>query len=765
MTLCNLMLQRAQAEHLLSALCPLDDILIEPQLMGIPYPYPDEISVEQIPFAYSLVPYAPDMPQLSARLPQQRIAVLEAINKVKHLAILAPAGFGKSVTLAILASRFARQENTEAGHYTQYPLFIHALEILDCINDSATEIDSLSTALSNAYPGIDEAALHEHILTIISEKNAILLLDGMDELSLSAHERLLTWLNDIKKSRPGLSIVITLSPSNVSNILEAGFALMGLAGWRWESYQVWLKKWNTVWTRSQSTHLNNPDEKPAVKIEFLEKWLPEPGMRSPLEWTLQVWGAYSGDMTGRTFPESMIAYLQRVTATCFDMEKWASIAANLVSTDTTVLTSKMLSVAFSVRQRNKLKPEIENTETSQSKTVQSIPQNVSEFQYQIIRNGLVRPVGNSTFRFSNPLILAFLAGFGLPEQYVAGSSVNFPQWEIGSFTYGLFAVRTGQMKWFSTLIQPAKDDIYFPEAISTLINLPTVPRDWKNIFFKYLSDAISNETIHFSLRCRLLNFFWKDSAITAQKFFQFLLSSPLESVRRIALLGLLPYTTLQSVLEMVESKLNDPVASVRQTAMLVSGSSPRQSALETLMDILVSSSEIDRFSAAEAIANRSVDGYPVLKEAVQVDEIQVRRAGVFGLSQIRAAWSTEILRDLTTQDSEWIVKNAALQALEINIHSSMYLPVKQVHPSQAAWLIEFASQMGRGVPAGSFPLELLLQAAGSTNQAYVHHALYYLMHINDKNIEQALKTCLLHEYALIQDQAAFILLLYKFRGN
>ncbi len=380
--LCNAVLQRAQSEHLLSALCRLDDILIEPQLTGVPYPYPEEISFEQIPFTYSLVPYAPDMPQLSARLPQQRFAVLEAINSIKHLAILAPAGFGKSVTLAMLASRFARQENAEEGQYTLYPLYLHVLELIECINEKEQArdngIDTISAAIAIAYPGIDETALHEHLISSIHENNAILLLDGMDELSLSAHEKLATWLNGLKKAQPGLPIVITLSPSNISMILESGFALMGLAGWRWEAYQEWLKKWNNVWKYSQSVHLQNPEEDSPVQIELIQKWLPEPGMRNPLEWTLQVWGAYSGDLTGRTFPEIILAYLQRVTAASFDLEKWATLASELVIADTTVLTSKMIGVAFSNYQKNRLKAENENVEGSQVITLQEKPQNKSE---------------------------------------------------------------------------------------------------------------------------------------------------------------------------------------------------------------------------------------------------------------------------------------------------------------------------------------------------------------------------------------------------
>jgi hypothetical protein len=183
------------------------------------------------------------------------------------------------------------------------------------------------------------------------------------------------------------------------------------------------------------------------------------------------------------------------------------------------------------------------------------------------------------------------------------------------------------------------------------------------------------------------------------------------------------------------------------------------------MDTLISGSEIERFCAAECLAYRPDDGHSVLKETLQVEDLMIKRAGVFGLSQVREEWSETLLRNTTILDGEWLVKNAASQALEINTHPELYLPVNQITPSQSPWLIEFASKLGRGIPAGSFPMELLMQAAASSDLAHVHNALEYLSSVHDNSLQQLLQDCTLNENFRIQDHAAFLMLLGKLRGN
>jgi len=58
------------------------------------------------------------------------------------------------------------------------------------------------------------------------------------------------------------------------------------------------------------------------------------------------------------------------------------------------------------------------------------------------------------------------------------------------------------------------------------------------------------------------------------------------------------------------------------------------------------------------------EGYEILKEGTSLEDIITRRAAVFGLASIRSSWANDLLERIVVEDSQWVVRNAAGQALE-----------------------------------------------------------------------------------------------------
>ena len=750
-----MILYRAQSEHLLSALCPLDDILIEPRLMGKPYPLPDEVEEEQIPLSYSLIPYAPDLPQLASRLPAQTVNILDAISSAKHIAVLAPGGHGKSVALATLASRYARNETVDERSYNGFPFYLHVTD-LD-MRDDTDVLEILAEAMVAAYPSHELKFVRSLVAQTMEDQEAVLIIDGLDELTPASHQFVAAFLAKFKKTKPDIPIITSLSPANISILPESGFALMGLAFWNPGIYREWLKKWNTVWSNRVVSSSEQSDSTFRTP-ELVMQWLPEPLIHTPLEWTLLVWGYFSHDLSGQSLPELLNSYLSRMTGNHFDLDKWAEIARKMVEAGKITFDSRQVQTPFTL----KLKPAGQPYPANSPDTSYS-PQNNAEYVTQLKNFGLLKRTPNGQYRFIHSFIPGFLASF--TEIRTADfQPLNYPQWELKSLAVGLNAVRTVNLDWLGKVLKPVEPAFNFPCELATLFNLQSVPVDWKNEILKHLNSLLTRKDLAISLRLRLLPFFWKEKPAHTIKFFQYLLKNSSVDIRRISLLGLVPYTKSAQVLDSIKPFLVDPDVSVKLTAMIVFSTSPLASSLDLLMDTLISSSEVERFCAAVCLAYRPEDGHSVLKETLQVEDLMIKRAGVFGLSQVREEWSKELLRNTTILDGEWLVKNAASQALEINTHPKLYLPVKQIPPSQSPWLLEFASKLGRGIPAGSFPMELLMQAAASSDPAHVHNALEYLSHVHD-NMQQLLQDCTLNENFRIQDHAAFLMLLGILRGS
>jgi HEAT repeat protein len=109
-----------------------------------------------------------------------------------------------------------------------------------------------------------------------------------------------------------------------------------------------------------------------------------------------------------------------------------------------------------------------------------------------------------------------------------------------------------------------------------------------------------------------------------------------------------------------------------------------------------------------------------------MDDLLVRRAVVYGLARVNQPWSIEILENVQIEDGQWIVRNAASEALE-NLHQpNPYIPYPLPQLSETPWLIAFAAKLGMGVIPGKPAMELLIQALKNGSEVQRLAALEYL---------------------------------------
>jgi HEAT repeat protein len=104
----------------------------------------------------------------------------------------------------------------------------------------------------------------------------------------------------------------------------------------------------------------------------------------------------------------------------------------------------------------------------------------------------------------------------------------------------------------------------------------------------------------------------------------------------------------------------------------------------------------------------------------------VRRSVVFGLGRVRQPWAIEILEKLQMEDKEWIVRNAAIQALEEIRQPNPHIPRALPSLTETAWLVEFASKQGLGVTSGEQAESLVLQALKSGTEDERLQAMEFL---------------------------------------
>jgi HEAT repeat protein len=123
-----------------------------------------------------------------------------------------------------------------------------------------------------------------------------------------------------------------------------------------------------------------------------------------------------------------------------------------------------------------------------------------------------------------------------------------------------------------------------------------------------------------------------------------------------------------------------------------------------------------RCAAAEALANHTDEGHPILQEGSRMEDPGVRRATIYGLQRIDESWAVETLHKLQKDDEQWVVKNAAGQALEEISHPDLSIPQPNPPLSHTPWLIAFAGERGLGVAPGKPAVDLLLLAMLEGNE-------------------------------------------------
>jgi HPt (histidine-containing phosphotransfer) domain-containing protein len=160
----------------------------------------------------------------------------------------------------------------------------------------------------------------------------------------------------------------------------------------------------------------------------------------------------------------------------------------------------------------------------------------------------------------------------------------------------------------------------------------------------------------------------------------------------------------------LRSLLQDQDAPVALAAGMALGAIGNEEALQELLVALTQSSESVRQAVAEALATLPGDGYEVLFEAIQDDDMMLRRAAVFGLRRIRAPWATIAIYRAFLEDEQWYVRSAAQQAFEERQYGRMTsLTGAPPGPAELDWLALWASLRGETVPAGPAGQQMLVR--------------------------------------------------------
>jgi HEAT repeat protein len=765
-------LQRAQRQHLTAPLFSLDDILIEPGLM-IPPSKDDPTAPEPAQsIAGQVIPYLPDWPELVAPFGVPSLTPAQALQSGRSLVIIGQPGSGKTVALAHLASQIARQDPATGKYVNAIPVFVHALELDTTLAENEDPMINMIRAISGNASMVMQPQIPRFLKAVFKDKQrkVVLLLDGLDELSAQQMTAMQAYLAAFLKRHPRLQIIATASSDYIDGLTRINLFPLALAAWSLTQKKELTQKWGKAWSEQISPEIRKQNKGVDLDPLLMENWLSgENAYATPLEWSLRLWGAYAGDMGGSHSLGALHTYLARFLPNPAMMPALEALAHQMVQASRASLSfdeaEKILS-SVAIQKATQLQPVepsaasdpavpvdasiSENSEAVSAEAARTGEQSTSPgkgkrtrskgrrdvmgTQGELILSALISSrvlvqLGNRQIRFANPVLLGFLAGmqttYGEAERIVE-TILEKIDWPVYLIVLRYAAACSENPIWIYPLIDHAEAPLYRTLLLAARWMKDSPPEaEWRAHTMRNLVTKLQDDLIPLGMRARIIAAFLLSQDASILKLFKQLLNHKSPVVRRAALLGSGALGSPQLINDIL-GQLADFDPAMRNTACLALSAIPGEAALNAIVQVLLSGDEEIRQAAAEALSRIKPDGHKVLEEAAAEEDLLTRRASVYGLVQIREPWAREVLEKMAVGDGQWVVRNAAAQALETMQDATAGLPKPLPKPSESPWLLTFASKLGMGILPGQPATDVLNMVLKSGSVEEQIAALSYL---------------------------------------
>lgn len=768
-------LRRAQGMHLASSLFSLDDILQEPRLLAPPVRVePGVIGIQEDIISQTL-PYMPAWPELAAIYRAPTIGVAESIAGGSNIVIVGAAGMGKTVALAHLASvaanlkvRLDPNSDLEA-----VPYLYHVADLQFPFDTSKDPANLIVNAASEHAPIFDLRRLPGFIQQTLKNGQALLLIDGFDELDPQGQQNVVDWFKALLQAYPRITIVTTGCAGQLHGLASLGFSPLALIAWDTPRVSRFIQQWGELWSRAVTLEALTPTGTEQVDPVLLNTWLAvdNHGL-TPFELTLKVWGAYAGDSLGSRVLDAIATHVRRLAPSGTPVAALELLAMQAVLTlqpvfdprqarswvkQYDIVEDKPLESAETVTQSGiEEDPALSDSQKiriKRSKASEAVPS--YGLLSKLVESGLLISHQNNRMRFLHPVLNGYLAGQAIGDNDADTTLLALPDWDGKTISLRYLAARADASAVADIMLKESDLPLH-SHSFAVARWLRDAPKEgsWRSKAFASLLAILQAEGQPLSLRGQAMAAFVTSGDPGASTLFRQLLSSRSFELIPLAALGSGALKDSKAI-DALEELMQAPVGAVRRAICLALVAIGSEKSLESVARALLQGDEELRRAAAEALANDPVEGQAMLKEGATLADILVRRAVVHGLARVGQPWAIETLQRMQVEDDQWAVRNLANQYLEQIQTMDTRVPRPLATPSESAWLIAFAGKQKMGIPRGGPATDVLLSAfkQGDTEERLA--ALPYLKRVANEGIIGALYNAMYGEDPEVRE-AAFL---------
>lgn len=739
-------LRRAQGMHLAAPLFALDEILqeplliIPPQIMDPSAPHHLEDVVSQT------LPYLPAWPEIAAAYHAPTFTLAQALSGNANIVIIGQPGTGKTVALAHLASLAANRSEQLDALKDIVPFLVHVADLNLPISDPQDALAPIIDAASEHAPLFDLNRIPAFFENTFKSGNALLLVDGFDEIASEAQQIITDYLKLIVQKYPKTRIVTTGAPEYLGNLISIGFAPLALITWSTQESDKFIEHWGRLWTQTVARETSDEQIDPLI----LNTWLNTNSANlSPLELTLKTWGAYAGDILGPHVLEFIATHIRRISPANIPLAALETLAMQVMLSAQPVFDPRKARDWVKSFEAAEDKIEGESSESSTNEEIpaeESKPRKSKKGEKVVIKttssgvigkmaaSGLLVTYPNNKMRFTHSIFAGYLAGRALTNYNADEALLNQPDWSGKYLTMRYLAAHGDVSSLVQALLEFTRMPMHHP-LFAAARWLRDAPKNapWRGKIFGALAAILQTENIPLNLRGQAMAAFVISSDSSALPLFrQFATTLSFELVQ-LSALGSGAARDAKSI-EVLTRAMDAPSLNVRRAACMALVSIGTNEALEVVAYTLMNGDEDIRRAAAEALATDPREGYAMLREGITLSDILLRRSVVYGLGRVHEAWAVDILQKIQVEDDQWVVRNAATEILDANINAGINAPRKLKAPSESPWLVEFAAKQGTGISPGTPATAVLLQGLKSDDENIRLGVLPYLKYSPSENV-------------------------------
>ncbi len=704
-------IESAQTMHLFGSLASLDDIYVETRL--------------DVPLASPLGTF--ERPSLS---PQQ------AIRAGNRLVILGRPGSGRTTMLNHLL-RYQASIVQTSGESAWVPAYVYlpllARELAAMKHTRAKDNRQIAPAQQlvqlalSPMSRLEASRVARWLRSEVETGNALLLLDGWDEVPVADRPTVTAWIRRIGDTCRQNRLVVTAGERGYAPLIEAGFVPLRLSIWTDRHLDDLARRWSEVEPFKE-------DDQDVEPLEIPYSLTPPSPLEATLECVIRLQGQVPSDTPAGKMNQVLDLLLPPPESDDAGRAAWPQETGHralgrlaVTATEQGRITLEREEIQSAVSSampppQFALGEEHEGAVTRQMLNAEREEQERRALQIVDCCRDLtapgapIRSWGNEQHFFSHPLVAAYLAARYLANQnlHVVNHADDAAWFDVLRFYVGL--APAGRL--IGRLLSIPDDALLSYLWTAATVMAAARPGDAPSrvALLTRLAQLFLNPRIPELFRERCLVALVQSREAGVRLLFKQAASNPDDALRARAILGLAALGHEQD-LETVAAGLGDASPEVQIAAvdaLAILGRKGDTHAFELVVTALVEADDQVQRVAAEALAELGLEGYAVLRDATKDEDLMVRRASVYGLVAIGEPWAREMLDRMQHEDNEWLARNAAAEALaRVDQWDDPDAPPVALTLPQAEsepWLIAWTAERGEGTGVGDAALSAVLTA-------------------------------------------------------